>query len=91
MPEKKPYIIDEITKKQVFIYPAVGLLVIILSVSFFDLPEWLIISLVVGYAVMLQSLVKEKYFSSTWVKPKEDNLPNKSTRTDSEQNGGHSE
>ncbi|WP_047461084.1 hypothetical protein [Rhizobium rhizogenes] len=91
MPEKKPYIIDEITKKQVFIYPAVGLLVIILSVSLFELPEWLIISLLIGYAVMLQSLIKDKYFSSSWVKPKEDNQPNKNTRADSEQNGRHSE
>ena len=67
-PKEKPYILDELFR------PSTWLALILYAVSMFLIiwlfypPEWFVILLGVGYAVLGQALIKDKWFTSSWTR-----------------------
>ncbi|TXR46611.1 hypothetical protein [Phyllobacterium endophyticum] len=66
----KPYLRDELLSPSSWL--AFGLYAVIMFLTFWLLspPEWLVLLLLIGFAVLGRALFKDIWFTSSWTKPK---------------------
>ncbi|WP_047457309.1 hypothetical protein [Rhizobium rhizogenes] len=70
-PEKNdPYVIDEISKKSIYVYLGSYFVGAFLFFSFVEPPYWLILLIVGGFGYLYAALFWQKIVLSSYVKPK---------------------
>lgn len=65
---ERPYIVDELKKKKSHIIILVYMVSSLIVFNVFVIPEWLVILILIGFAVTIRALIRDKYSSSNWTR-----------------------